>query len=81
MLDRVKSNPKIRILTNRVVNKWLGNKKHLTGVQISDPSNPTVTENIPCEAGFMAIGHTPNTKFLKNQVSLFFVIADNWIVN
>jgi thioredoxin reductase (NADPH) len=68
MLDRVKSNKKIRIITNRVVTKWVGSQKSLSGVQVSDPKNPAVTETIPCEAGFIAIGHKPNTKFLKNQV-------------
>lgn len=68
MLDRVKSNKKIRIITNRVVNKWIGNKNKLSGVQVSDPKTPTITENIPCETGFIAIGHKPNTRFLNNQV-------------
>mmetsp|Transcript_6550 Transcript_6550/g.10707 ORF Transcript_6550/g.10707 Transcript_6550/m.10707 type:complete len:342 (+) Transcript_6550:111-1136(+) len=70
MLDRAKSNSKIRIFTNRVVNRWLGNQKSLTGVHVNDAQNPSVTETIPCEAGFIAIGHEPNTKFLDNQVEL-----------
>jgi thioredoxin reductase (NADPH) len=68
MLDRVKSNKKIRLLANRVVNKWVGSKNTLSGVEVSDPKDPKKTEIIPCEAGFIAIGHRPNTKFLKNQV-------------
>lgn len=68
MLDRVKSNNKIRIITNRVVRKWVGSQKSLSGVEVSDPKNSAVTETIPCQAGFIAIGHKPNTNFLCNQV-------------
>ncbi len=71
MLDRVKSNAKIHILTNRVVNRWLGDRKTLSGVLVSDPRNSPEKENdtlIPCEAGFIAIGHKPNIEFLNDQV-------------
>lgn len=68
MLDRVKSNKKIRILTNRVVNRWLGDRKKLSAVEVSDSRDSSLKEVIPCESGFIAIGHKPNTKLLNNQV-------------
>lgn len=76
MLDRVKSNKKIRIITNRVIRKWVGDKgtQSLAGAEISPPGvSETPLEVLPCQAGFIAIGHKPNTKFLKNQVHIDFI--------
>ena len=68
MQDRVKTNPKIRILWNKTLEKAEG-EKHLTQVVIRDTETGTM-ETVPTNGLFYAIGHVPNTAFLGNQVEL-----------
>ena len=68
MQDRVKTNPKIRILWNKTLEKAEG-EKHLTQVVIRDSETGTM-ETVPTNGLFYAIGHVPNTAFLGNQVEL-----------
>ncbi|MDP2956826.1 MAG: thioredoxin-disulfide reductase [Longimicrobiales bacterium] len=68
MAERALSNPKIRPLWNKVVTEVLGGE-FITGLRLKD----TVTgeENDVEAAGlFVAIGHEPNTAFLKGKVRL-----------
>lgn len=70
MSDRVLANPKINIMWNSVVDEVLGNDKQgVTGVRIR---NLLTQKSEEVEAGgyFAAIGHTPNTDFLKGQLKL-----------
>lgn len=69
MLQRVWNNPKIRILPFRQVVRWHGKDGILAGVTVQDPRDESL-EDIECEGAFIAIGHKPNTDFLKSQLPL-----------
>lgn len=68
MADRVLNHPKIRVLWNRRVVEVLG-YDHVTGLRLE---NIETGEREDVEVGgmFVAIGHTPNTEFLKDQLDL-----------
>lgn len=68
MLDRAKSNDKIRFVTNSTVNRVLGEGK-VEGLELRD----TVTgelSNLDVTAMFVAIGHDPRSEFFKGQVDV-----------
>ena len=68
MAERALSNPKIQVLWNKAVHEVLGYDQ-ITGLRLED----TVTgERSEIEVGglFVAIGHTPNTQFLEDQLEL-----------
>jgi thioredoxin reductase (NADPH) len=68
MVERVLSNPKVRVEWNTQVAEVIG-EDFITGLRLKD----TVTgEEREMEVGglFVAIGHTPNTAFLGNAVKL-----------
>jgi thioredoxin reductase (NADPH) len=70
MQDRVRSNPKIKLKWNRVLEEVLGNDQEgVTGAVLRSTVDGKV-EEVPCSGVFLAIGHTPNTDFLKGQVEL-----------
>lgn len=68
MLARAKKNPKINMLTNKIIEEILGDTT-VTGVRIKDKVTGTV-EEYPTQGVFLAIGHTPNTEFLKDVLTL-----------
>lgn len=68
MVDRTYANPKIRVLTDSVIDEFLGEEnrgiKSLTGVRIKNVvTGETVEET--ADGVFIAIGHTPNTKLFE----------------
>lgn len=69
MIDRAKKNPKISIMTNTVVDEFLGEEKmgqkRLTGLKLK---NTKTGETSIQEFGgvFLAIGHTPNSEIFKD---------------
>jgi thioredoxin reductase (NADPH) len=68
MQKRAKTNPKIEILWNKVVEEFAGDKM-LSGLRLRD----TVTGEssvLPMAGAFEAIGHVPNTAFLKGALEL-----------
>jgi len=70
MQDRARSNPKISIHHFREVDEVLGDDKNgVTGVRMRD-NQKGGTVDLPASGLFLAIGHTPNTDFLKGQVAL-----------
>ena len=70
MEDRAKSNPKIKIHYFREVDEVVGtDKEGVTAVRVKN-NKEGGTENLPAGGLFLAIGHTPNTAFLKGQVQL-----------
>lgn len=69
MLKRVHENEKIKILTHRRVARWHGKNGVLAGLTLEDPRDNSL-EDVECEGAFIAIGHKPNTEFLKGQISL-----------
>ncbi len=68
MLERVRKNPKIAILTHTVVDEVLG-QDFVTGVRLKNlKSGESMDKQV---AGvFVAIGHSPNTGFLGGQLEL-----------
>ncbi len=83
MADRVLRDPKIRVEWNSEVIEVLGDD-FITGVRVVD----TVTgeqRSIECGGMFVAIGHTPNTRFLNGQLALhdngYIVTPESWRTN
>lgn len=71
MAERVLKNPKIEVKWNSVVTEILGNDKEgVTGVILQSTVEKSQTEQLECSGYFCAIGHTPNTDFLKGQLKL-----------
>lgn len=68
MLDRARKNPKIKFVLNVEVEEILG-EDAVRGVRIRN-SKTGEKQELPCEGFFVAIGHEPNTKFLRGQVHL-----------
>lgn len=70
MQDRALSNPKIKPCWNSAVDEVLGNDKDgVTGVRLKNLLDGSVQE-LASSGMFCAIGHTPNTDFLKGQLEL-----------
>ncbi len=68
MADRVLANDKIEVAWNSVVNEVYGDD-FITGVQLKDTVSGDVRD-VECAGMFVAIGHSPNTEFLKGSVAL-----------
>src|SRR5690606_1378734 len=70
MADRAKNNPKIDILWNSEVSEVLGTKEQgVTGVTIQSTVGGT-SRDLEAAGMFVAIGHTPNTRFIEGQIEL-----------
>jgi thioredoxin reductase (NADPH) len=70
MQQRALSNPKITPKWNRTLDEVLGTTKDgVTGVRLKSTVD-NKTEELAVSGVFLAIGHTPNTDFLKGQVAL-----------
>ena len=68
MLERAKKNPKIVFLTNKIIEEIVGDTA-VTGVRIKDVVTGQHT-TYKTQGVFLAIGHTPNTEFLKDVLAL-----------
>ncbi len=70
MADRLLANPKVKPFWNSVVEEVLGDEeKGVTHVRVRNVKDGNV-EKVEAAGMFVAIGHTPNTKFLNGQVEL-----------
>jgi len=70
MQERARANPKIAIHHFREIDEVLGDDKAgVTGIRMKN-NQQGGTEDIPASGLFLAIGHTPNTDFLKGQLAL-----------
>jgi thioredoxin reductase (NADPH) len=70
MQARALENPKIAMKWNRTLEEVLGNDKDgVTGVRLASTVDKQ-KETLEVSGVFLAIGHTPNTKFLAGQVKL-----------
>lgn len=70
MQDRALTNPKIALHYFREVDEVLGDDKAgVTGIRMKN-NQQGGSEEIPASGLFLAIGHTPNTDFLKGQLAL-----------
>ena len=68
LLDRAKSNPKIEFKTGVEVAEVLGVEAgHVTGLNLKDAKTGAETE-FKTDGVFVAIGHVPNTDFLKEWI-------------
>ncbi|ADB17817.1 thioredoxin reductase [Pirellula staleyi DSM 6068] len=71
MAQRALTNPKIQTHYFREVVEVLGNDKEgVTGVKLASTQGDGVTEELDARGLFLAIGHTPNTAFLKGALEL-----------
>ena len=78
MLDRARHNPKIKFLTNTVVEDVLDASKHVvTGVRLRNIKTDEVWVQ-DVDGFFLAIGHIPNTKVFKGQIE---TDADGYIIS
>jgi len=68
MADRARKNEKIQFVWDSAVEEVLGDDG-VTGVRVRNLKTD-VTSELPVEALFVAIGHSPNTELLKGRVEL-----------
>jgi len=69
MAERALNNHKIQVKWNSTIDEVLGDEKNgVTGVRIRSTTNSGETEMLEATGYFAAIGHTPNTEFLRGQV-------------
>ena len=70
MRDRALANDKIRFVWHAEVAEVLGEvHKRVTGVKLRDTRDGSLSE-MPIDGVFVAIGHKPNTGFLRGQLPL-----------
>jgi thioredoxin reductase (NADPH) len=66
MQKRILTHPKVQILWNKAIDAFLG-EKQLTGLKLKDTVTGEISE-LPVIGCFEAIGHAPNTGYLKGQL-------------
>jgi len=78
MLDRIRHNPKVKVLTNTVVEDIMDvPTKLVTGVRLKNLATGVVWEQ-EVDGFFVAIGHIPNTAIFKGQIE---TDADGYIIS
>ena len=78
MLERVRQNPKIKLVTSTVVEEIFDVEKgFVTGVRLRNAKDGAAWEQ-PVDGFFLAIGHIPNTAVFKGQIELD---AEGYIVS
>lgn len=71
MAERALANEKIEVKWNSQIDEVLGNDSEgVTGVRIRSTTDEGQTEELECAGYFAAIGHTPNTDFLADQLEM-----------
>lgn len=70
MAERLLAHPKVRPVWNSVIDEVLGNdEKGMTGARVKNLKTGE-THTVDAPGMFVAIGHTPNTRFVDGQVQL-----------
>jgi thioredoxin reductase (NADPH) len=70
MADRILSNPKVQPVWNSAIDEVLGDEERgVTSVRVKNVQTGD-TQLLEATGMFVAIGHTPNTKFLNGQLKL-----------
>ncbi len=69
MAERALKNPKIEVKWNTEVEEVLGNEKAVTGLRLKKTDGGDAG-TLDVSGLFLAIGHTPNVKFLDGQLKL-----------
>ncbi len=67
MQQRAFDNPKIEFIWNSSVDEILFDDTGVTGLKVKNTENGEITERAT-DGFFLAIGHSPNTKFLNGQL-------------
>ena len=71
MAERAKKNPKITFEWSTEVDEVIGDDENgVTAVRLISTKGDGETKEIEAGGMFVAIGHTPNTAFLKDQIEL-----------
>lgn len=81
MQDKVEKNKKVEIIWNSTVEEILGDDKLVAGVKLKDVKTNEERE-FKCDGVFLAIGHIPNTKFLKGKLEmneLGYLKVNDWM--
>jgi len=68
LIELVKSKPNVKFILNSTIDEVIGEEK-VTGVKLKDTNTGEIKE-LPIEGVFIAIGHKPNTDFLKGQIEV-----------
>ncbi len=78
MLERVKAHPKIDILTNKVIDEFVGDGKALSSLRLKDTKTNETTE-LNVQGTFLAIGHIPNTEIVQEyfETDHGYLVTDN----
>jgi thioredoxin reductase (NADPH) len=69
MVERTANNPKIEVVWNTEVREILFNESGVTGIKVFNNKTNETTDR-QTDGFFLGIGHEPNTKFLKGQLTL-----------
>lgn len=69
MADRALNHPNIEMVWNSTVDEVLGDGNQVTGLKLRDTVDDSVRE-LTVSGMFVAIGHTPNTGFLKGKLEM-----------
>ncbi|WP_206832017.1 thioredoxin-disulfide reductase [Alicyclobacillus fructus] len=69
MQERAKANPKIRFVMNVQSKRVLSDGNKVTGLEVVD-NRTGETKVLEADGVFVAIGHKPNTDFLRGQIEL-----------
>ncbi len=78
LIELVKSKPNVKFIWNTVIDEVLGQEK-VTGVKIKNTQSGENSQ-MDIDGIFIAIGHKPNTDFLKGQINLDekgYVVVEN----
>lgn len=77
--ELLKSKDNVKFIFNSVVDEVLGDQK-VSGIKLKDTQSGEITE-MAIDGVFVAIGHNPNTEFLKGQIDLddkgYIVVENN----
>lgn len=68
LVELIKSKPNVKFIFNSIIDEVLGQDK-VTGVKVKNTQNGEISQ-IDIDGLFIAIGHKPNTDFLKGQIDL-----------
>ncbi len=79
LIELLKSKDNVKFMFESELNEVLGDAK-VTGVKIKNVTTKKI-EELPIDGVFIAIGHKPNTDFLKDQIELdhggYVVVTDD----
>ncbi|KUR79312.1 thioredoxin-disulfide reductase [Novosphingobium sp. Fuku2-ISO-50] len=67
--DRLFAHPKISVLWNKAVDRFVGGDKGLTGVALIDTVTGEQSE-VSTDGAFVAIGHAPSTELFRGKLEL-----------